>query len=230
MIFQSYVDGVLWVPRDHPLPSLCDTMARCIEEGQQYKHPTSGSSVRLIPPGASTTDDGEDNCSSHLHDDINQEPSTCNCCTVFAATVTDPLSSLPVPSLLHRCFTAWRTGTDFPLQCSIPLDPELARNWLKAAQNSDEHCGKLRTLIGRGLSKFRIDENGLLRIRDKYVLPKRYGRSLAQYVHHSYGHCGVKQTLKIICRDFFCLRIADTVQRVVGKCYCQYVRARRGPL
>ncbi|EER10659.1 hypothetical protein Pmar_PMAR022405 [Perkinsus marinus ATCC 50983] len=205
-------------------------MARCIEEGQQYKHPTSGSSVRLIPPGASTTDDGEDNCSSHLHDDINQEPSTCNCCTVFAATVTDPLSSLPVPSLLHRCFTAWRTGTDFPLQCSIPLDPELARNWLKAAQNSDEHCGKLRTLIGRGLSKFRIDENGLLRIRDKYVLPKRYGRSLAQYVHHSYGHCGVKQTLKIICRDFFCLRIADTVQRVVGKCYCQYVRARRGPL
>ncbi|KAF4646669.1 hypothetical protein FOL47_005828, partial [Perkinsus chesapeaki] len=34
MIFQSYVDGVLWVPRDHPLPSLCDIMARFIEQDE----------------------------------------------------------------------------------------------------------------------------------------------------------------------------------------------------
>ncbi|KAF4649376.1 hypothetical protein FOL47_002148, partial [Perkinsus chesapeaki] len=184
MIFQSYVDGVLWVPRDHPLPSLCDTMARCIEEREQYRHPYPQPPHQ---PAAYNSSTSNLPC-EHLHLDETQDPSLCRCCP--AAAVDDPLSSLPFPSLIRRCFDAWKTGTDFSTQY----------------------------------------ENGILRIKDKYVLPKRLGKSLALHVHFAYGHCGVKQTLRIVCRDFFCLRIADSVQRVVGKCYCQFVRARRGPL
>ncbi|KAF4646429.1 hypothetical protein FOL47_006282, partial [Perkinsus chesapeaki] len=108
--------------------------------------------------------------------------------------------------------------------------PASARNWLKAVQETDDHCRKLTSLVDRGLSKFHVDQHGLLRLGSKYVLPKKFGRSLALHVHHHYGHCGAKQAVRIICKDFFCLGIASSVQRVIGRCFCRFVRARRGPL
>ncbi|EER00517.1 gag/pol/env polyprotein, putative [Perkinsus marinus ATCC 50983] len=196
-----------WMPRDGA-PRWPDLLARSIE------------SCHSTDVGMDTDGDA---CV------IDCEAVTCR--TAAAGQQTDDvLCMLPVPSLLRRAFAAWKDNSDLSEQCSIALEPEQARGWLKAVQDTDKQCEKLRVLVGKGLSKFNIDDTGILRIGIKYVLPKRFGPSLAEQVHRSHGHCGAKQTLDIICRDFFCFRIAHSVQKVVSKCYCQYVRARRGPI
>ncbi|KAF4653856.1 hypothetical protein FOL47_010269, partial [Perkinsus chesapeaki] len=129
---------------------------------------------------------------------------------------------------LQRCFRAWKSRVPFEQSFDAPVDPEAARRWLHDAQGQDEECDKIRLLISHKLSRFLVDGDGLIRLRDRYVIPRKYACDIARKYHHYFGHLDSKQTVACISKDFYVFGLARAVQRVISRCVCQYTRARRG--
>ncbi|EER02227.1 gag/pol/env polyprotein, putative [Perkinsus marinus ATCC 50983] len=208
---QRNVHRFVWLRRNGP-PRWADALARAIEDS----------------PSTEIEDGDEDGSCVEDCGDVGVRAA--NASSSSNSDHDDPLTFCVVSFGLRRAFTAWKTSTPFAEVAAIPVNPSDARVWLAKAQESDEACQTLRKLVIEGKSKFRVDDDDLLRIGDKYVIPARYGKSVISRVHCFHGHPSVRQTLLTVARDFYVPGIGNLVQKVVSSCYCQFVRARRGPI